>query len=92
MKLSCDRTSPNRGDEDRTTTAATPITRSSPRVAGGRVREALDHLDGLVLDGLRHGYFDYSITCEIGNGGKRHLVIRAGKSHQFYIAEEELPR
>jgi hypothetical protein len=32
------------------------------------------------------------ITCEIGNGGKCHLVIRAGKSHKFTIPEEELPR
>jgi hypothetical protein len=28
----------------------------------------------------------------LGNGGKRHLVIRAGKSHKFTVPEEELPR
>ena len=37
------------------------------------------------------GFFDYSITCEIGNGGKRHLVIRAGKSHKFTIPADEVP-
>jgi hypothetical protein len=62
------------------------------RVARGQVREALDRLEGLVIDGLKHGFFDYSIACEIGNGGKRCLVIRAGKSHKFTIPEEELPR
>ena len=36
------------------------------RAAGRRVREALDCLEGLIVDGLRHGFFDYSITCEIG--------------------------
>jgi hypothetical protein len=64
---------------------------SFERATCGQVREALDRLEGLVVDGLKHGFFDYSITCEIGNGGKRHLVIRAGKSHKFIIREEEMP-
>jgi hypothetical protein len=62
------------------------------RARSGQVREAFDRLEGLVIDGLKHGFFDYSITCEIANGGKRKLVIRAGKSHQFTIPEDELPR
>ena len=62
------------------------------RAKSGQVREALDHLEGLVVEGLKHGFFDYSIACEIANGGKRQLVIRAGKSHKFTIPEEELPR
>ena len=31
----------------------------------GQVREALDRLEGLVVDGLKHGFFDYSIACEV---------------------------
>jgi hypothetical protein len=62
------------------------------RTYGRQVREALRHLEDLVLDGLRHGFFNYSIACEIGNGGKRQLVIRAGKSHKFVIPEDDLPR
>ena len=58
----------------------------------GRVREALDQLEGLVVDGLKHGFFDYSVACQIANGGKRELVIRAGKSHKFTIPENEVPR
>ena len=58
----------------------------------GQVREALDRLEGLVVDGLKHGFFDFSIACEIANGGKRQLVIRAGKSHKFTIPESEVPR
>jgi hypothetical protein len=61
-------------------------------VRSGQVREALDRLEGLVVDGLKHGFFDYSIGCEVGNGGKRQLVIRAGKSHKFTIPENEVPR
>jgi hypothetical protein len=40
---------------------------------------------------LKHGFFDYSIACEVSNGGKRQLVIRAGKSHKFTILEDEVP-
>jgi hypothetical protein len=64
--------------------------RAFPILNRGQAREALDRLEGLVVDGLRHGFFDYSITCETGNGGKRLLVIRAGKSHKFTIPEEEV--
>ena len=59
---------------------------------GDQVREALDRLRSLVVDGLKHVFFDYSISCEVGNKGKRQLVIRAGKSHKFTIPEDELPR
>jgi hypothetical protein len=62
------------------------------RVRSGQIREALDRLEGLVVDGLKHGFFDYSIACEVANGGKRQLVIRAGKSHKFTIPENEVPR
>ena len=58
----------------------------------GQMAEALAHLENVMVEGLRHGFFDCSIACKIGNGGKRQLVIRAGKSDKFTIAEEELPR
>lgn len=58
----------------------------------GQVREAFDCLEGLVVEGLKHGFFDYSIACEIANGGKRKLMIRAGKSYIFTITEDEMPR
>ncbi len=59
---------------------------------GGHMREALDRLSDLVVDGLKHGFFDYSISCEVGNKGRRQFVIRAGKSHKFTIPEDDLPR
>jgi hypothetical protein len=58
----------------------------------GQVRRALDLLERFIIDGLKHGFFDCSISCEIANGGKRQLVIRAGKSHKFTIPEDEVPR
>ncbi len=65
---------------------------SFQRVNCGQVREALDRLEGLVVDGLKHGFFDYTIACEVTNGGKRQLVIRAGKNHKFTIPVNEVPR
>jgi hypothetical protein len=58
----------------------------------GQVCKALDCLEGLIVEGLKHGFFDYSIACEIANGGKRKLMVRAGKSHKFTIPEDEIPR
>jgi hypothetical protein len=56
----------------------------------GQIAEALAHLEQIVVEGLKHGFFECSIACEMGSGGKRQLVIRAGKSHKFTIPEEEL--
>jgi hypothetical protein len=65
---------------------------SIDRTKDGQFAEALAHLEKIVVDGLRHGFFECAIDCEIGNGGKRQLMIRAGKSHKFIIQEDELPR
>ena len=51
---------------------------------------AIKEIVELVRDGLRHGYFDYRISCEKGQKGKRHLIVWAGKSHKFTIPEDEL--
>jgi hypothetical protein len=69
-----------------------PTSLASLRRYGGQTAKALAHLEKIVLDGLRHGFFNCSIECEIGNGRKRDLVIRAGKAHKFTIPEDELPR
>lgn len=51
---------------------------------------ALAKLQQVVVDGLRHGFFDYTLTCETIGGKKRRLIIKAGKSHQFTIPLEEI--
>jgi hypothetical protein len=59
---------------------------------GPGVRNVLDCIEGLIIEHLRHGYFHYSIHCEIGRDGRRQVVIEAGKSHKFTILVDELPR
>ena len=56
------------------------------------LQAALTRLQEIILDGLSHGFFDYRLTCEVVTGKKRRLVIWAGKSHRFVIAEDELRR
>ena len=65
--------------------------RNAKRLAGASERDAMFAcLHEIVVDGLRHGFFDCVITCELVNAGKRRVVIKAGKSHQFTIRDEDL--
>ena len=43
-----------------------------------------------VEEGLRHGFFKYTLTSEIGKDGKRQLVLEAGKKYKFTIPADEL--
>ena len=56
------------------------------------VRSALDLIDNLIVEGIRHGHFDYAVTCETGTNGRRLLIVKAGKSHKFSIMEQDVPR
>jgi hypothetical protein len=55
------------------------------------VRSALDLIESLLVEGIKHGHFDYSITCETGTGGRRLLIVKAGKSHKFSIIGSDVP-
>jgi hypothetical protein len=57
--------------------ADAPIAPPFQRARSGQVREALDRLEGLVVEGLKHGFFDNSIACEIGSGGTNSLSAPA---------------
>jgi len=54
------------------------------------MERALRRLESEVREGLEHGFFDLSITCEVIKEGKRRLTIKAGKSYRFVIPEQEL--
>ncbi len=56
----------------------------------GEVGKALHKLFQEVQEGLNHGFFDFSLSCEIISGQKRRFIIKSGKNHQFVIAREEL--
>ena len=54
------------------------------------LNEALEKLKLEVREGLRHGFFEYTISCEVVKGRKRRLTLKAGKSYQYVISEDEL--
>ena len=55
-----------------------------------RVRDrALSRIWAEVHAGLRHGYFSFTLTCDVISHGRRRLVLHAGKNHQFVIPAEE---
>jgi hypothetical protein len=67
------------------------ITTEAPRTYAAPVRSALDLIEILVVEGIKHGYFDYAVTCETGTNGRRLLIVKAGKSHKFSIMESDVP-
>jgi hypothetical protein len=67
------------------------ISPTAPRVYSAPMRSALDLIENLLVEGIKHGHFDYSITCEIGTGGRRLLIVKAGKGHKFSIMEPDVP-
>lgn len=54
------------------------------------LNRALNLIWDKVLEGTRHGFFEYVLKCEQIKGGKRCLTLIAGKSHRFVIPEEDL--
>jgi hypothetical protein len=50
---------------------------------------ALRRLVAEIMEGLRHGYFDFSIGCQVVGQERRQLILRAGKSHRFLISKGE---
>lgn len=43
-----------------------------------------------LSDGLRYGFFEFTVTCEVVHGRNRQLTIKAGKSYRFTINEDDL--
>jgi len=53
---------------------------------------ALQRVLAEIHDGLRHGHFEFVLTCEIVGQDRRRLTLRAGKSYQFLIPLEDCVR
>src|SRR5688572_24747324 len=53
------------------------------------LHRALERISAEIREGVRHGFCEYTVTCEIVSGGKRRLVLHAGKNYQFHIGANE---
>jgi hypothetical protein len=54
------------------------------------LQHALDRIRREIQEGVVHGFFDMTVSCEIIAGKKRRLTIRSGNSYQHVIGPEEL--
>ena len=68
---------------------ATPTREAAPAAS---IDRALNRVLTEIHEGLRHGYFEYVLTCEVVGQERRRLTLRAGKSHQFVISKDECVR
>jgi hypothetical protein len=65
------------------------VTAATPATADTAMDRALRRIIAELHDGLRHGYFEYTITCEVVTQARRRLTLHAGKSYQFVIPAQE---
>lgn len=65
---------------------------SSDDATEPEIKRALRLLLALFRDGLRHGFFELSLRCELGKEKRRELTISSGKSHRFVISAKEVER
>lgn len=56
------------------------------------IDDALQKVTTEVLEGLKHGFFECSITCETIKGNDRRLLLKSGKSHSFVLKKEDIDR
>jgi hypothetical protein len=71
----------------------TPAGAERREIAGGTTLDHVLHrLQAEICDGVRHGFFELGVTCEVIGGDRRRLTIRAGKSYQFLIPKEDCER
>ena len=43
-----------------------------------------------LLEGIRHGFFECTVSSEITDGGKRKVKLKAGTIHQFTVHPTEI--
>ena len=50
---------------------------------GGELKRACEFMTCELIDGVRHGFFEMTVTVECIQSKKRCITIRAGKSYRF---------
>ena len=56
---------------------------------GTPIHGALKRVLSEIVEGLRHGHFEYTLHCELTGNGRRRLTLHAGKHHQFLIPADD---
>jgi hypothetical protein len=53
--------------------------------AGGELKLACEHMARELIEGVRHGFFEMSVTVEMMQSKKRCITVKAGKSYRFVV-------
>ena len=56
---------------------------------GKTVKKVFEQLANEIKSGVKHGFFEYQINCEVVKENKRKITIKTGKSYQYYISEDD---
>jgi hypothetical protein len=64
---------------------ATSIQTDAVASEGGELNAACEHMARELLDGVRHGFFEMTVTVEMMQSKKRCITIKAGKSYRFIV-------
>ncbi len=51
--------------------------------ASGELKSACEHIVRELLDGVRHGFFEMTITVETVQSKRKCITIKGGRSHRF---------
>lgn len=52
----------------------------------------MDQLRVILIDGIKHGFFDSEISVRALRSDRRDVLISAGKSYKYTIRIDDLPR
>jgi hypothetical protein len=52
---------------------------------GGELKAACEHMTRELIDGVRHGFFEMTVSVETKQAKKTCITIRAGKSYRFIV-------
>ena len=72
-------------------TPTTPRASAGPDTPAESVAEAMAKVTEIILDGLRHGFFEMHVSCEIEGGKRRVLTVKSGKSYRYNIPFDQIP-
>jgi hypothetical protein len=64
---------------------ATSIQSEADASEGGELKAACEHMARELVDGVRHGFFEMTVTVEMMQSKKRFITIKAGKSYRFIV-------
>lgn len=62
-----------------------------PERADKEFDKLMHELRGILIDGIKHGFFDTEISVRAPRSDRRDVLISAGKSYKYTIKIDDLP-